>query len=333
MMPSHLLLRGDARRLPLADESVDCCLTSPPYWGLRNYGDPRQIGLEATPEEYVAALVDVFREVRRVLRKRGVLWIVIGDCYATGAGSARSPGGKSFGKTNPLIEAGDFPRCQPNRMPLEGLKPKDLIMIPYRLASALQADGWWLRSACIWHKPNAMVHPVKDRPTVDYEHVFLLAKSRRYHYDSQAIKERAKGTNHHDLTGGRYHPPGQTAHGGLRKQTNVSKRRNKRTVWSVPTRPSKGGHPASFPPELIVPCILAGCPKGGTVLDPFSGIATTGYVAVLKGRRYIGLELNPKWNGFGARRLVRAQRPHQSEPIASVRRPLPGQMSFLEGQS
>lgn len=508
----------------MEDESVNCCITSPPYWGLRDYGAEGQLGLERTPEEYIARMVEVFREVRRLLRDDGTLWLNIGDSYATGAGSARSPGGDLFGKANKAVESGAFPVSQPNRMKLPGFKPKDLVGIPWMLAFALRADGWYLRSEIIWHKPNPMPESVTDRPTKAHEQIFLLAKSERYYYDFAAIKEPAaySGTNSPEsikspygqgftranepasFKGSKFHT-GKTGQHQLGRSSNSPRvtgnlpgrddrgwacngpgqeTRNKRSVWTVPTEPftmwqetarrvrvrvdapcdgseriaspdcrlhggstdpassaSYGGHedllsphsdsigddlalmpltgsvptekihepdsapenlgspaplcadsatgrskekskkdrapltsppytpsvqteygteripatpwffdlvghtPASnsvavdgspvesplgeiqrriastctcehyitktdkishfatFPPDLILPCVLAGCPTGGLILDPFSGAGTTALVAKENGRKCVGIELNKDYIDMSIRRV------------------------------
>ncbi len=253
----------------LPNQSINCCVTSPPYFGLRDYGVDGQIGLEQTPDEYVAKMVEVFREVRRVLRDDGTLWLNIGDSYV-GATSQHKDGGsqghnscisKKTMSGIPQNGRGDRNRA----LYKAGIKMKDLIGIPWMLAFALRADGWYLRQEIIWHKPNPMPESVKDRCTKAHEQIFLLTKSPRYYFDSEAMKEVAV-----DGTG----------------------RRNRRSVWSVATRPYKGAHFATFPPALIEPCILAGCPAGGMVLDPFGGSGTTAGVAIANGRNAILCELN-----------------------------------------
>lgn len=297
----------------LPDESVHCCVTSPPYWGLRDYGVAGQIGLERSPEDFVARLVDVFREVRRVLRSDGTLWLNLGDCYATGSGSARSPGGKAYGKSNAVIDAGSFPVSQPNRMPILGLKPKDLVGIPWRVAFALQSDGWYLRSEIIWHKPNSMPESVSDRPTKAHEQIFLLTRSDRYLYDADAVREphnpesvarsvRGRSGNSKWANGDGLNSPHTMLH-SMEKCCHPNGR-NRRTVWTVPTHPYSGAHFATFPPKLIEPCILAGCPRGGTVLDPFAGAGTTGLVALRNSRNFIGIELNPEYIALARRRII-----------------------------
>jgi len=306
------VIQGDALKVlrGMQDESVNCCVTSPPYWGLRDYGVPGQLGLEPTPELYTAHIVEVFREVRRVLRNDGTLWLNLGDSYATGGGKVGDcPGGGAQGERwagrgmntkQPKWATALGPICQPNRMPIAGLKPKDLVGIPWRVAFALQADGWYLRSDVIWSKGNPMPESVKDRPTRSHEYLFLLAKSQRYYYDSGAIAEARR-----PLQGSPYSSLDKAARSGIIGCSNGmrattlrhrdSETRNRRTVWNVNPKPYKGAHFATFPPKLIEPCILAGAPKGGIVLDPFSGAGTTGIVALEHGRRYIGIELNPEY--------------------------------------
>jgi DNA modification methylase len=311
------LHKGDCldalRRLPAG--SVDCCVTSPPYYGLRDYGVAGQIGLEKTPAEYVARLVAVFGEVRRVLSDRGTLWLNLGDSYATGGGAVgRAPGGGDQGER--FIRGGMI-NTQPNRMPLPGLKPKDLIGIPWRVAFALQADGWYLRSEVIWHKPNPMPESVRDRPTKSHEQVFLLSKAGRYHYDADAVREAASqpaglprltgqkkqsGAN----AGGRYQSDLRSSHLGT-NQGNPW--RNRRSVWTVATKPCPEAHFAVMPEKLVEPCILAGCPAGGTVLDPFTGAGTVGLVAVRHGRAFVGVELNPSYLKIARRRIAAAPTP------------------------
>lgn len=318
---------GDALEVlrTLPDGSAHCCVTSPPYWGLRDYGIKGQVGLERTPEEYVAKLVDVFREVRRVLRDDGTLWLVLGDCYATGAGKVgECPGGGEQGARwrgdGSKHDYGLGPLTQPNRMPIDGLKPKDLVGIPWRVAFALQADRWWLRSDIIWQKMNAMPESVTDRPTKAHEYIFLLSKAAKYYYDADAIRE-----EHSPESLARYEyglhtsapQDGKIAASGCsegniralgrsnRMGDNINYLgRNKRSVWTAPTRGFPAAHFATFPPALIEPCILAGCPIGGTVLDPFAGAGTTGLVALRNGRGFIGIELNPEYVEMAKRRIT-----------------------------
>ncbi|MCQ8240548.1 DNA-methyltransferase [Rhizosaccharibacter radicis] len=253
------ILQGDCRAvLPtLAADSIHCCVTSPPYFGLRNYGADGQIGLEETPDAYVAEMVAVFREVRRVLRPDGTLWLNLGDSYAGGGCGARDEA------RWPKQSRNDHMARHAKRN--AGCKPKDLIGIPWMVAFALRADGWFLRKDIIWHKPNPMPESVFDRPTSAHEHVFLLTKSGRYAYDGGAIAEGAVGRNAHDLTGGRYAPVGQPAHTGTRQAPvdGLDGTRNARDVWTIATQPFAGAHFATMPPELAARCIRAGAPEGG----------------------------------------------------------------------
>jgi DNA modification methylase len=338
----------------LPDESAHCCVTSPPYWGLRDYGVVGQIGLERTPEEYVAAMVGVFREVRRVLRADGTCWMNLGDSYA-GSWGAQSRGGppsdKStleghghFGggpkiKTLSATQIAAHPKgtrtgswC--NDHPT--LKPKDLVGIPWRVAFALQADGWYLRSDIIWHKPNPMPESVTDRPTKAHEYLLLLTKSARYFYDADAIKERCVGAtedprlpfdrmttrrtidnsraakgNARTFRGGGAYTGGQSfdnsaevereSHGNV---PNESMNRNKRSVWTIATEAFPEAHFATFPTQLVEPCVMAGCPEGGTVLDPFAGSGTVGVVALRHGRDAILIDLNPAYCEMQRNRIL-----------------------------
>jgi site-specific DNA-methyltransferase (adenine-specific) len=272
--------------------SVHTCVTSPPYFGLRDYQMDGQIGLEDTPEAYVSRLVEVFREVRRVLRDDGTLWLNLGDSYAANR-TYQVPSTKGGPKHGPGQSAGGAGSVVPN-----GLKPKDLIGIPWRVAFALQADGWYLRQDIIWHKPNPMPESVKDRCTKAHEYVFLLSKGPRYYFDSEATKESADPANHRKSAGVRRTAPGSTAHGGPASGERAYETRNRRSVWTVTTKPYKGAHFATFPPDLIEPCILAGCPPGGVVLDPFGGSGTTAGVALKHGRNAILCELNPDYDAL-----------------------------------
>ena len=272
----------------MPDQSVNCCVTSPPYYALRDYGVDGQIGLEETPEQFIAKLVEVFREVRRVLRDDGTLWLNIGDSYAS-----RNSGNNGY-KDGRANRAERRTAGAPN-----GIKEKDLIGIPWMLAFALRADGWYLRQDIIWNKPNPMPESVRDRCTKAHEHVFLLSKSPRYYYDCDTIKEPAAESSIARLSQstldqqiGSSRVPGKT--NGNMKAVG-GEMRNKRSVWSVTTKPYKGAHFATFPPELIEPCILAGCPVGGVVLDPFGGSGTTAGVAIKHSRDAVLCELNPEY--------------------------------------
>ena len=302
------ILQGNCLEMlkQLPDESIQCCVTSPPYWGLRDYGHPGQIGLEPSPKEFTAAMVAVFREVRRVLKTDGTLWLNLGESYATQPGK-----GNNVPQTK--WKANAYPESAAHRSQDFGIAPKNLIGIPWRVAFALQADGWFLRSEIIWYKPNAMPESVTDRPTKSHEHLFLLSKSDRYYYDHEAIKERSTGQTGSAASFRRetkdHLIPGQTAiqHRMDRDERDDDGRRNKRSVWEVPTVPYSGAHFAVFPPKLVEPCILAGARVGDTVLDPFNGSGTTGIVALKHDRRYIGVELNPEYVALTLPRLQAEQ--------------------------
>jgi DNA modification methylase len=310
---------GDALAVlaTVPDNSIDCCITSPPYYGLRDYGVAGQIGLEETPEAFIERLVGVFREVRRVLRPDGTLWLNIGDSYA---GSGHGYLDKQKGKQ--ATNKGTAFMCDrpPSVVPV-GMKAKDLIGIPWMLAFALRADGWYLRQEIIWHKPNPMPESVRDRCTKSHESLFLLAKSPRYYFDHKAIMEpaaydgrkdkRMKGSHKYSQGVTGLNPQTFAARAHERWQTDDEGRymRNKRNVWTVPPRPFKGAHFATFPPDLIKPCVLAGCPAGGTVLDPFFGSGTTGLVARQYNRNYIGIDLNPEYVKLAERRIQTGERP------------------------
>lgn len=346
------LLQGDAieQLKTLPDQSVNTCVTSPPYYGLRDYGTGKwvggdancphkrlshwsnrtstghnreelrgmvssgiyksvcplcgavrvdnQIGLEETPEEYINRLVDVFREVHRVLCDDGSLWVNIGDSYASTVSTNRNfinDGGR--GGNNELIS---------NRVLPNDIKAKDLLGIPWMLAFALRKDGWYLRQDIIWHKPNPMPESVKDRCTKSHEYIFLLTKNSKYYFDNDAIQEHAVNTGKGEpkFGGNKYGDSDSSFYQYYSGNKYVSNgRRNKRDVWSVSVASSKDAHFAVFPKALVEPCILAGCPEGGTVLDPFSGSGTTGIVAVSNNRNYIGIELNPEYIDIARTRL------------------------------
>lgn len=281
------LLQADARHLPITDSMVQCCVTSPPYWGLRDYGTAGQIGLEQTPDAYVAELVAVFREVRRVLRDDGVLWLNLGDSYAMGTKGSSGKGDKQRSNAGTLIE--DRRWSVPS-----GLKAKDLVGIPWRVAFALQADGWYLRSDCIWHKPNPMPESVTDRPTKAHEYVFLLSKAERYFYDAKAIQETSAGVGGGGWS--RDYAEAQPSHGAMRLERPAETGfRNARTVWSIATQPYSGAHFATMPEALAERCVLVGSRPGDLVLDPFGGSGTTARVAISLGRRAVSCELNPDY--------------------------------------
>lgn len=386
------VIQGDCREelRRLKSDSVHCCVSSPPYWGLRAYLRPwhplkhLEIGQEKTPELFVATMVEVFREVRRVLRPDGTCWVNLGDSYCSaggihagrednqlGVGAKRVYRGDHAPSPKHKNGVGDLNQAQ-NRMPINGMKAKDLIGIPWLVALALRADGWYLRQDIIWHKPNPMPESVTDRCTKSHEYLFLLTKSERYYYDQEAIREPASYNTHerrsraevdhksnpdgtHNGIRGYKTPDGwdtskgNGGHGSFHKngrekgrkswngsqfhtgktgehqlgrsqsdrkfdrgnKNNASfdealaimpEKRNKRSVWTIPSAPYKEAHFATFPPDLIKPCILAGCPAGGTVLDPFGGSGTTGEVALELGRDAILIELNPEYHPLIKRR-------------------------------
>jgi DNA modification methylase len=324
----------------LPDESVNTVVTSPPYWNQRQYGMEAQLGLEDTPQEYVAKLVAVFREVRRVLRKDGTLWLNLGTSYATKPNGPSLSGSKLEGSM-PHAQTRMLNGNRSRGLP-PGFKHKDLIGVPWMTALALQADGWWLRSSIIWEKPNTMPESTKSRPTKAHEDIFLLTKSEDYYYDDKAIQEPVSDNpvtdarrhrNGDDIVGTKalYGTEfGQSGKGNVKKSGNKARKsgeavglpegglgrsipwegttRNKRSVWHVSTQASKCTHHAIFPPTLILPCILAGAPAGGVVLDPFAGSGTTPATAEIMGREGWGIELNPEYADFWGRRKVECQR-------------------------
>lgn len=314
------------------DEFVQCVITSPPYWGLRDYGVTGQIGLEKTPEDYVAKIVSIFNEVKRVLKKDGTIWLNLGDTYATGfkGGMKASPGDKSYtnrGGINLDI-----------RKQNHGVKPKDLIGIPWRIAFALQADGWWLRCDIVWSKPNPMPESVTDRPTKSHEYIFLLTKSPNYFYNAEAIKEtrvtfenRPDGTyrNHYFGYDSKYNDLPVSAHSfgkkkssdkqrghsrrhagfnerwdALSKLEQSQNRRNKRSVWEIATQPFAEAHFATFPEEIPELCLKAGTMPDDIILDPFMGSGTVGVVAKRFKRNYLGIELNPNYIRIAEKRIA-----------------------------
>lgn len=326
----------------LPDESAHCVVTSPPYWGLRDYGVPGQLGLEPTLGEHIDKMVEVFREVRRVLRKDGVLFLNYGDCYATSANGRSAADTKAIGRDDRTFRDKPFstvgPIYDPNHRPngsnrsrglnsgskqvctdnvplgrvVAGgvLKPKDLCGVPWRVAFALQADGWWLRQDIIWSKPNPMPESIKDRCTKAHEYLFLMAKSQKYYFDAAAISEPANpehfGRYKYDFTGSKpgqdaAMPDGYTIHPKGAREAHET--RNKRSVWEVCTQGYAEAHFATFPPALIEPCIKAGCPEGGTVMDPFGGSGTTGLVADRLKRNAILIELNSEYAAMAEKRI------------------------------
>ena len=279
------VLVGDCvtRMREIPDSAIRCCVTSPPYYGLRDYGADGQIGVEKTPEEYVARLVDVFREVRRVLAPDGTLWLNLGDSY----------------------------------------KDKNLIGIPWRVAFALQADGWVLRQEIIWHKPNPMPKPLKDRCTDSHEHLFLFAKSKSYYYDAEAIREEAEDrplsswAERRKTEPSRRGDPGVSGHVTTTHTLASRPGRNKRDVWTIAPKPFKGAHFAVFPPALVEPCVLAGSARGDIILDPFTGSGTTGMVALQHGRCFIGTELNPDYAALAWGRIHLATLPVPTQQLTA----------------
>lgn len=355
---ANCIICGDVlaqlRKVP--DKSIHCCVTSPPYWGLRDYGtakwgggDPEcdhkppdeagltekptagqrthagrfsgplcwkcgatridsQLGLEKTPELYVESMVAVFREVRRVLRDDGTLWLNLGDSYAAQSkGSGGTKKGTIADGGGQSTNAGSFYSA---RFDLKAalLKPKDLVGIPWRVAFALQSDGWYLRQDLIWAKPNPMPESVRDRCTKAHEYIFLLAKSERYYYDHEAIKEPAAYANSRESAKkGSFNAKGEPLPGQLPFRA-ITDTRNKRSVWWITPKPFKGAHFATFPPDLIEPCILAGCPEGGVVLDPFFGAGTAGLVAVRQNKKFVGIDLNPDYCEMAKKRIENDRR-------------------------
>lgn len=321
---AEIILEGDAldRLQGIPAESIDTCVTSPPYYNLRDYGEPGQIGNEETVEEYIGKLVAVFREVHRILRPAGTLWVNIGDSYATSSGP-QPP-------ANTRNSTGHTKKAVP-----EGYKRKDMIGVPWLLAFALRADGWYLRQDIIWAKTNCMPESVRDRCTRSHEYIFLLSKQEHYYFDAEAISEPVQGATTKRLLqdlagqagsmkqqgrGSRPMKPVAPRFGGEKygastaeetrtksgKEYRPTARRNKRDVWNIGTGGFRGAHFAAFPEKLVEPCILAGCPAGGTVLDPFTGSGTTGAVAKRLGRNFLGIELNPAYCQMARERIATA---------------------------
>jgi DNA modification methylase len=303
-------VRQSLRELRALDVKVQCCVTSPPYFGLRDYGHPGQIGLEKTPADYVAAMVEVFRLVWDVLADDGVLWLNLGDSYnAYNANRGPSPSisDGSCGRDHPTHKKG---------LTTKTLKNKDLIGIPWRVAFALQENGWYLRQDIIWHKPNPMPESVRDRCTKAHEYVFMLTKNARYYWDADAMKEpcsddmqRRAAARHTRGAKGKIDSSrcdANTLRGEHAKVIDVSQGRNRRSVWTIPPKPYKGAHFAVMPPALVEPCILASSRPGDIVLDPFFGSGTTGSVAVQHGRQYLGCELNSEYRPLWEARIADA---------------------------
>ena len=280
----------------LDDNSIDCVVTSPPYWGLRDYGVHGQLGLESTYQEHIKNIVKLFRAIKPKLKDSATIWLNYGDSYSSGKRTSTTNqtlrGNKNYGVTRTPIQ--------------EGIKEKDLIMIPNRIAIALQDDGWWIRSEIIWHKPNPMPESVRDRPTSCHEKIWLITKSKKYYYDAETIKEQASGR----IAGNKKPQKGtdqkfsETKQGLLKAQQKPYYFKNKRNVWTITTKPFKDAHFATFPKDLIEPCIKAGCPENGTVLDPFGGSGTTGIVAVENNRKAILIELNKEYIDISKKRIV-----------------------------
>ena len=291
------------------DESINCSITSPPYYGLRDYHKKEQIGREKTVEEYLDRLINVFREVRRVLKKDGTCFIVIGDSYA-GTSSKKEQRDPKY----PKGRNGQNPSITQKVL---GYKSKDLMGIPWRLAFALREDGWYLRSDIIWHKENAMPEACKDRPTRSYEHIFLLSKSPRYYYDYDSLAEpmkevskkryvrgRSKENKYlNENSGAKIQKINEARGYGQYKGDNIPQFRNKRDIWTINTTSFRGNHYAAFPPKLAEICMIAGCPKGGIILDPFIGSGTVGLVSLLHNRKYIGIELNEEYVNLTKKRI------------------------------
>lgn len=323
------ILTGRATELlvQLPDESIHTCITSPPYWALRDYGCQGQIGLEATPDAYIASLCAVFEQVRRVLRSDGTLWLNLGDTYIGYHGNRNATDGNAPSRASTVG--------------LESLKNKDLVGIPWRVAFALQEMGWYLRTDIIWHKPNAMPESVKDRPTRSHEYIFLFSKEPRYYYDHEAVREKvdayesgkwqseaaltfARKVNEANRPNQQYsqhrveraqnstpvHKPNRSIPQMAQKTGSMGTPnpglRNCRSVWTIATRPYREAHFATFPPDLVRPCLLAGCPENGVVLDPFFGSGTVGQVAIEENRHFLGIELNPEYVEMAERRLEKA---------------------------
>lgn len=304
------ILTGDCREVlkGLPDESVHCVVTSPPYWGLRDYGVDGQIGLEGKPEEFVAALVECFRAIRRVLRPDGTLWLNLDDSYATDAKGVRGVDKSTLSGGGGYQATAHPPGLQRAWRTSEWkLKRKDLTGIPWRVALALQEDGWWLRCDVVWAKDSCMPERVFDRPTRAHEYLFLLSKSERYHYDADAVREETAESTKARLAqdvaaqAGSARVPGKT--NGPMRAVGEPDSRNMRSVWRINPGGFSEAHFATFPPELAERCIKAGCPQGGTVLDPFGGAGTVGLVADRLQRDAILIELNPEYAAMAERRI------------------------------
>lgn len=295
--------RETMRRWAMFGFRVQACVTSPPYFGLRDYGHSGQLGLEKTPDEYVANMVEVFRCVRDLLADDGCLFLNLGDSYFSDTKGSGGPSDKQDSNAGSRYATRKFERT-------DGLKPKDLIGIPWRVAFALQADGWYLRQDIIWHKPNPMPESVTDRCTKAHEYLFMLTKRKRYYYDSDAMQEPAIHAGKTVKLGEKSLSKGQATGANVARSGNanndsvmVKNTRNRRSVWTIATRPYKGAHFATFPETLVEPCVLAGSRPGDIVMDPFMGSGTTAAVAVKHGRQYLGCELNPEYEALQQERL------------------------------
>lgn len=301
-MSSATILIGDVRKrlAEIPDQTIQCCVTSPPYWGLRDYGQDGQIGLEQTPDEYVSEMVEVFREVWRVMRDDGVLWLNLGDSYASFRDSKVSPDSLRNGDGTKVSHAANR---NPANLKSAGLKHKDLAGIPWRVALALQADGWYLRQDIIWHKPNPMPESVKDRCTKSHEYLFMLTKFAQYFFDNKAIQEPTQITNK------------KKEH----QQTELlgQNKRNRRSVWTINTKPFRGAHFAVMPEAVVEPCVMASSRPDDLVLDPFTGSGTVGVVALRHSRNFVGVELNPDYAEI-ARNRIKSSQPMFNEVIVEM---------------
>ena len=314
-MKTNMIYQGKAFNVlkQFPDQSINTCVTSPPYWGHRDYNVEGQLGLENTPEEYVERLVGIFAEVKRVLKDDGTLWLNLGDSYA-GSGGYHAEHHKN--DTGFQAERNTEKGAGVTGTKSTGnLKPKDLVGIPWRVAFALQDDGWYLRNDIIWHKPNPMPESVTDRCTTSHEHIFLLSKSKQYYYDQDAIKEPSNEAGKTISLGDKSFSKGQSEGmnreptGNAKNDTyEVKDKRNKRDVWKLPTQPFSDAHFAVYPPDLIRPCVKAGCPEDGVVLDPFFGAGTTGLVAKELSRNYVGIELNEDYIEMAQDRIKEVQK-------------------------
>ena len=311
----NTILHGDVldKLKEIETESIQCVVTSPPYWGLRDYGSDGQLGLEETPELYVENMVNVFREIKRVLKDDGTCWLNLGDSYYGGGwkGASLNKNSGDIQKAHKGTHCGEQIKHDPKH-PI--IKTKDLVGIPWRVALALQADGWYLRQDIIWHKPNPMPESVTDRCTKSHEYIFLLTKSAKYFYDNDAVREPVAESsigrlnqNIDQQVGTTRANGGKKSNGNLKAVGDIEKGRNKRSVWTITTKPYKEAHFAVFPPKIPEICIKAGSKEGDTVLDPFFGSGTTGWVAQRLGRKWIGIELNAKYIKIAEKRFAQRE--------------------------